>query len=72
MWIGPTGSVEHAVLLDTTGDGHRDAAVTKRLQSLKVGQARPDGLPQPATVIFLSRPSHDAIDCRAARAGRSP
>lgn len=72
MWIGPTGSVQHAVLLDTTGDGDRDAAVAKRLESLEVGQKRPDGLPQPATVIVVSRPSHNASGCRPVRAGQLP
>lgn len=72
LWIGPTGAVEQSLLLDSTGDRDRDVAVTKRLEALRIGHARPDNLPQPATVIFAPPLSRDSRGCLARRAGQVP
>jgi hypothetical protein len=70
LWIGPDGSIERSLLLGSTGDRGRDAEVLQRLDALRIGQAPPADLPQPATVIVAARSSQG---CRPARrAGDAP
>ncbi|MBB5048278.1 hypothetical protein HNR60_003041 [Rhodopseudomonas rhenobacensis] len=73
LWIALDGSIERSLLLDSTGDRRRDAAILAQLETLTVGQARPADLPQPATVILASRSSQDNAGCRPVRrAGVAP
>jgi hypothetical protein len=72
LWIGADSRIERSLLLDTTGDSVRDAEIAALLTLLVIGQARPADLPQPATVIVVSRPSTQAAECGGRRAGRAP
>lgn len=67
LWIGPDGIVERSLLLDSTGDRERDATISSLLEKLTIGQARPTGLPQPATVIVTPRSTRDSGDCETFR-----
>lgn len=66
LWIAPSGAVARTLML--ASDGNDDAAIVRRLDTLKVGQAPPAGLPQPATIVFARR---NAADC-VKHAGRLP
>jgi hypothetical protein len=73
LWIGPDGIVERSLLLDSTGDRWRDAAILAQFEALRVGQARPADLPQPATVIIAPRSARGSGDCKPVRrAGNAP
>jgi hypothetical protein len=56
LWIGPNGAVLASHLLDTTGDGQRDAFITDLLESATVA-VPPAELPQPVTLVLLTHPA---------------
>jgi hypothetical protein len=65
LWIDTDGAIERSLLLGSTGDRGRDAAISQLLVTLKVGHARPADLPQPATVIVTPRSFGVTGDCRS-------
>jgi hypothetical protein len=65
LWIGPSGAVLASHLLDSTGDGQRDATITDLLGSATV-VAPPADLPQLLTLVFLAHSAGQPPDCREA------
>ncbi|NVO17640.1 MAG: hypothetical protein HXX10_26730 [Rhodoplanes sp.] len=56
LWIAPSGRIERAALLGSTGVAARDAAVVEQLTGLRIAERPPMGLPQPATLLLLPQP----------------
>jgi hypothetical protein len=70
LWISPAGAVLHSMLLGSTGNSGRDAALARALAALRVDADRPPGLPQPVTVLIAPLPSAEPAECApVARAG---
>jgi hypothetical protein len=65
LWIDGSGAVLRAVLLTSTGDDRRDAALSTALQALTVGEPPPPGLPQPVTLLLAPGAAPLAGDCTA-------
>jgi hypothetical protein len=61
--IEPSGTVVKTLLLDSTGDNDRDAAIVGAMGRLRVDQAPPAELPQPITMIIAPRPPEATGDC---------
>lgn len=68
LWIAPSGAVERAVIVGTTGDAARDRGLAEAFRGLSIGVPPPAGLPQPATLLIL--PRTQASDCAAAPEAR--
>ncbi|HLH10415.1 MAG TPA: STN domain-containing protein [Methylovirgula sp.] len=64
--IGASGRIEHAELLDSTGDADRDSVVKHLLEHMSVGQAPPADLPQPIMLLVLPQP-RDVRHCPSAQ-----
>jgi hypothetical protein len=69
LWIAGNGTISASHLLSSTGDEQRDAAIAELLDQVRVAPPPPD-LPQPVTVVLLTRPAERAPDCR--ESGRRP
>ncbi len=67
LWIGRSGKVLLAKRLDTTGDGHLDAAVDQMIPGLVMDRPPPKQ-PQPIALIVSPRPPTEKI-CAAVDAG---
>jgi TonB family protein len=52
LWITPTGSVNRAELLTSTGDAGRDVVLSDALRNLEMGAPPPPGMPQPVTILL--------------------
>jgi hypothetical protein len=63
LWISPSGLIERAAFLGSTGDGHRDAALLRLFDHMDVGDPPPDGLPQPATLLVMPLSPRETGDC---------
>ena len=63
MRIGPTGAVEHPVLLSSTGNSVRDAVIIDILTHLSFTEEPPADMPQPVTMVLSPDPSGGAEDC---------
>jgi TonB family protein len=68
LWLTPSGAVERAELLSSTGNRTRDGAFAAALQSVRASTPPPAGLPQPVTMVVFPRPSGDAEECSALHA----
>lgn len=55
LWIGDGGNVDRIVLLTSSGDRHRDAAIVERLERLSLA-AVSGRLPQPVTMVLMPDP----------------
>lgn len=64
--IGPSGAVEHPLLLSSTGNSVRDAAVIDILARLSFTEGPPADMPQPVTLVLSPDPSGGAEDCAGA------
>lgn len=60
------GHVTRLRLLDSTGSGRVDAAVTRALQGMDVGAPPPAGMPQPVSILLLPGGTHCAAPRRPA------
>lgn len=63
LWVAPSGRVQRAGLIGSTGDGVRDAALISALQSATIPLAPPSGVPQPFVLAIASRTPADTGDC---------
>lgn len=77
LWIASSGAVARADILSSTGSEERDRAYTAAVRTLVIGQAPPQSMPQPVTLMVLPRTSRAAAECpqldRASpRSGISP
>lgn len=63
--VGPAGQVENFNLLGTSGDAHRDDAISGVLGALVIGRAAPSHMPQPFTMIVLPSSSGGVVVCAA-------
>ncbi|MFH0297638.1 TonB-dependent outer membrane receptor [Bradyrhizobium sp. 31Argb] len=70
FWIGPAGEVMHPVLLSSTSDPDRDAAILDAVAAASIGEPPPAGLAQPFTFVMLPR-SSGIVNCAAEVKGRS-
>jgi hypothetical protein len=62
LWIGPTGAIQRAELVSSTGSGERDRSYSNVLRNLAVGSP-PADMPQPVTLIVLPRNSVGSAGC---------
>lgn len=68
MWVNASGTIQHPVLLEGTGDAGRDTALLGLIDGVDVGVPPPVNLPQPATILII--PSTDS--CQAGAQGETP
>ncbi len=61
--ISQSGFIEHASLLDTTGDPTLDRNVVASLRGLPIGQAPPTSMPQPITMLVTPRAPGSPDEC---------
>jgi hypothetical protein len=61
--IGPSGAVEHPVLLSSTGNPARDAAIIDIVSHLFFTEGPPTDMPQPVTLVLSPDASGGAEDC---------
>ncbi|MEW6438342.1 MAG: secretin and TonB N-terminal domain-containing protein [Pseudomonadota bacterium] len=54
VWIGTTGVVTHAALLDTTGNSGLDAAIERDVNGARINAAPPAGFAQPVVMVITS------------------
>jgi hypothetical protein len=66
IWIAPSGGVQRASLLESTGDRHRDSAIIHALADMHMGGAPPAGFAQPFTLVIRPQASARSRDCTAA------
>ncbi|MCC8982598.1 STN domain-containing protein [Bradyrhizobium acaciae] len=52
LWIDPSRTIQRTQLLRSTGDQHRDAAVTAALQGLTVSRTTPTNASQPVRIAI--------------------
>jgi len=56
IWVRPDGSIERALLAQSTGNADRDRAIEVALSRMqRLSQAPPDDMPQPITLRIVSR-----------------
>lgn len=56
IWVRPDGSIERALLAQSTGNADRDRAIETALSRMqRLSQAPPDDMPQPITLRIVSR-----------------
>lgn len=63
LWITPSGAVARADILSPTGSEGRDRAYAAAIRALVIGQAPPQTMPQPVTLMVLPRTSRTAAEC---------
>jgi hypothetical protein len=71
LWISPSGAVSRAELLSTIGSEQRHHAYKTMLSNLAIAAPPPAGMPQPVSIMILTRKSREAAGCpRSANAMR--
>jgi hypothetical protein len=55
LWFNPDGTVQRAVLLDSTGNRYTDKSIVETLEGLRTGHSLPNNLAQPITFVVLPR-----------------
>lgn len=64
LWIEPSsGAVSRAEILSPTGSKERDRLYATVMRTLVIGQAPPQAMPQPVTLMVLPRTSRAAAGC---------
>jgi hypothetical protein len=63
LWITSENNIERAVLLDSTGDPNRDAALTRILRGVNIGTPPPAGMAQPVTLTIVPRSPLAGDEC---------
>ncbi|WP_422087259.1 TonB family protein [Variovorax sp.] len=66
LWIDPAGLVSGTRLLESSGQGTRDATVLASLRTLEMDAPPPPGMAQPVTILLTPR-ADPARDCRPYR-----
>lgn len=61
--IGAAGEVAQLKMLNSTGNGERDIAIDRLLSHMSVGEAPPEGMAQPFTMIVLPRTTGGTVVC---------
>ncbi|WP_157449867.1 STN domain-containing protein [Bradyrhizobium sp. ARR65] len=72
LWFDPNNKIERAVLLGSTGDSRRDAALTSVLHGMAIGTVPPAGMAQPVTLTILPRSPLQGDECAGGRGAASP
>lgn len=62
LWIGANGAIRAAHLFGSTGDGQRDAVLSKTMEGA-VFNPPPASLPQPVTVVLLPASEEGHLKC---------
>ncbi len=57
LWISPARTIQKATLLQSSGNGDRDAAVVAALNGLTVSRSAPPSIPQPIRVAIIVKAS---------------
>jgi hypothetical protein len=63
LWIAPSGAVARAEILSSMGSEERFEAYVAAMRAVVIGQAPPQAMPQPVTLMVLPRPSRTAAEC---------
>jgi len=63
IWINSDSNIERAVLLATTGDVHRDQALSRALRNVAIGMPPPPGMAQPVTLTIQPRSPLQGDEC---------
>jgi TonB family protein len=61
--IGPSGNLEDASLIGSTGDAARDGTIARVLQTVAVDAAPPAQMPQPVTMLIVPRQDGRPDEC---------
>lgn len=64
LWVNPSGGVDRAELLSSTGDADRDKRIVAALDALH-SIPPPSGLAQPTTLLLVPKASESAAACDA-------
>lgn len=62
--IGPSGNLENASLIGSTGDAARDGTIARVLQTVAVAAAPPIRMPQPVTMLIGPRQDGRSDECQ--------
>ncbi|MCK9910797.1 hypothetical protein MXD81_16740, partial [Microbacteriaceae bacterium K1510] len=65
-----SGAVARVELIGSTGSEDRDRVYAAALHSLSIGEAPPQDMPQPVTLMVLPRASRVAAECPPVGASR--
>jgi Secretin and TonB N terminus short domain len=57
LWINPARTIQKTVLLQSTGESARDAAISSTLQGLTIDRPTPADAPQPIRAVIVVRTS---------------
>jgi hypothetical protein len=63
LWITPSGAIQRASLLSSTGDTRRDEALTEVLHDVMIGALLPAGMGQPVTLVIVPRSPLHPPEC---------
>jgi hypothetical protein len=66
FWIGPDGRLGRVVLLDTTGEAERDAAIEQVIGRVSIGEPPPTGFAQPVTLVISPATPSEQSECQSA------
>ncbi|MEW6438316.1 MAG: secretin and TonB N-terminal domain-containing protein [Pseudomonadota bacterium] len=70
LWIAPSGEVQQAKRLASTGDARRDNDLDQILRRIKFGTPPPDGVGQPITILIM--PNSPGVRQACAAGGSVP
>jgi hypothetical protein len=63
LWITPTGVLQRAELLSSTGNTQRDKALAEQLRGLPIVAKPPPGMTQPVTLAIVPRSPLQRSEC---------
>ncbi|MCA6109651.1 secretin and TonB N-terminal domain-containing protein [Bradyrhizobium cenepequi] len=67
LWITPTGALQRASLLGSSGNARRDVALIAQLQNVQIAVLPPAGMTQPITLTIVPRSPLQPLECSGER-----